>query len=67
MSGEKIVGFKWGLELKKANKIIRELDESCGILNKMNDDLNEENGELRDYIRELRKTIVELEHSLLKQ
>jgi len=61
------MGFKWGQELKKANQIIRELDESCGMLNKINDEVSQENAELREYIRELRKTIVELEHSLLKQ
>jgi hypothetical protein len=31
------MGFKWGEELKKANMIIREQDECCHQLNKIND------------------------------
>jgi len=54
------MGFKWGQELLKAKQIIKEQDECCGILNKINDDLKEENKALKQEIEELRKDYEEM-------
>jgi DNA-binding transcriptional regulator GbsR (MarR family) len=59
------MGFKWGQELLKAKQIIKEQDECCGILNKINDDIKEENEELKQEIKELRKDYLEM-HSEYK-
>ena len=59
------MGFKWGIELLKAKQIIKEQDECCGILNKINDDLKEENKALKQEIKELRKEYLEM-HSECK-
>jgi hypothetical protein len=59
------MGFKWGQELLKAKQIIKEQDECCGILNKINDDLKEENKALKQEIEELRKDYLEM-HSEYK-
>ena len=51
------MGFKWGQELKKANDIIKEMDECCFNLNRINDALEQENKELKQELEELRKKI----------
>ena len=55
------MGFKWGQELLKANKIIKEQNECIKELNKINDyldfgcyDLEQENKALKQEIQEIK-------------
>ena len=66
------MGFKWSIELLKAKQIIKEQDECCKELNKINDrldfrcyDLEQENKALKQEIKELRKEYLEM-HSECK-